>query len=74
MPPVTQQLVGTPRMMLPPMGLRDRRIDECPTMWFNRDFFECPWPDWQVDAVGPTRFVSHTNPGKPWSVIGCASR
>lgn len=74
MPPVTQQLVGKPLMMLPPMGLRDRRIDECPTMWFNRDFFECPWPDWQVDVDGgaPTTFVSHTNPGE--SIVGHRAR
>lgn len=65
MPPGTRQLAGTPVMMLPPMGLRERRIEECPTMWFNRDFFERPWPDWaiDVDVERLTTFFSHTTPG-----------
>nr|WP_231986308.1 hypothetical protein [Mycobacterium sp. E2479] len=48
------------------MGLRERRIEECPTMWFNRDFFQAPWPDWTVDVDldSLTTFFSHTNPGE----------
>lgn len=66
MPPGTRQLPGTPVMMLPPMDLRERRIEECPTMWFNRDFFERPWPDWaiDVDVERLTTFFSHTTPGE----------
>ncbi|EUA39188.1 hypothetical protein I549_2790 [Mycobacterium avium subsp. avium 2285 (R)] len=53
-------------MMLPPMGLREQPIHECPTMWFNRDFFESPWPGWTVDVdlTRPATFVSHTDPGE----------
>lgn len=66
MPSTARQLAGTPVMMLPPMGLRERPIEECPTMWFNRDFFERPWPDWKVDvnAGRLTTLYSHTNPGE----------
>lgn len=66
MPPVPRQRVGAPLMMLPPMGLREQPIHECPTMWFNRDFFESSWPGWTVDVdlTRPTTFVSHTDPGE----------
>lgn len=57
-------------MMLPPMGLRDRHIEQCPTMWFNVDFFESPWPDWKidVDTSRRTTYVSHTMPGE--TIVG----
>lgn len=66
MRPGTRQLAGTPVMMLPPMALRERHIEECPTMWFNRDFFKRPWPGWaiDVDADSLTTYYSHTTAGE----------
>lgn len=60
----------SPLMMLPPIGLRERRIEQCPTMWFNVDFFERPWPDWKVDVdtERPRTYFSYTNPGE--TIIG----
>ena len=60
----------TPVMMVRPIGLRERRIEQCPTMWFNVSFFERPWPDWNVvvDTDSPTTYFSYTNPGE--TIIG----
>ncbi|WP_308218616.1 hypothetical protein [Mycobacterium colombiense] len=70
MPRGARQRQATALMMLPPMALRERRIEECPTMWFNRDFFQRPWPDWKVDVDVDrlTTLFSHTNPGE--TIVG----
>lgn len=59
-------LAATPLMMVPPIGLRHRRIEECPTMWFNVEFFEPARPDWKVDVdtSRPMTYFSLNNPGE----------
>jgi hypothetical protein len=56
----------TPVMMMRPIGLRERRIEQCPTMWFNEDFIEHPWPNWRVDVdtKRPTTYFNYTSPGE----------
>lgn len=69
-PLTTTQLHRTPLVMLPPMGLRYRPIEQCSTIWFNVDFFEIPCPDWKVDVDVSRRvtYFSHTTPGE--TIVG----